>query len=421
MKDKIEATVTGHCKITDDLGNVLLDKHNAVHPQNLCRVFARSLSNEFNYFIERIAFGNGGTTINSAYVITYNPPNDGQPPDVGTWDSRIYHEVFSKIIDATGWPPTPGSTAVNPNLGVDPGSADLNTGVRIGGGSVPSADPTAIPHVSGPGVRSLELGLTSQVIVTAVLNAQEPVAQTNPTSVSTLSAQDFIFDEIGLYTTGEQAIPTNGYQNINVGTHVSTDNSGLAATTWYSFNVAANSGPPTTVSFTTPAAGTGVSGAITFGDICQAINAGSTTWNPTWGGGNPLPGNSTIAITDLSGGTYSTITGKNTFGYLTIQSGASGTASTISITPGGSGLKNGTTSADAADFISSLNSPIGGIIQTPTNGQNAGIQNAVLSPSTERERLLTHLVFSPVLKAAGRTLTVVYTITISVARSTVSN
>ena len=103
-------SVDGHARIVDDLGNVLLDKHNAVHPQNLARVFARSLSDENNYFINRIAFGNGGTIVDAAYTITYRTPNDGQSPDTATWDSRIYYETFSKIIDA-------GQNALNPLLG----------------------------------------------------------------------------------------------------------------------------------------------------------------------------------------------------------------------------------------------------------------------------------------------------------------
>ena len=35
--------VKGHLHIADDLGNVLVDKDNAVHPQNMSRVIARAL------------------------------------------------------------------------------------------------------------------------------------------------------------------------------------------------------------------------------------------------------------------------------------------------------------------------------------------------------------------------------------------
>ena len=86
--DFLPVQVKGHLKIEDDLGNVLVDKDNAIHPQNMARVFARALSNEHNYFINRIAFGNGGTTVDAAFTVTYRTPNDGQSPDVATWDSQ---------------------------------------------------------------------------------------------------------------------------------------------------------------------------------------------------------------------------------------------------------------------------------------------------------------------------------------------
>ena len=126
----IPVSVIGHLHCQDDLGNVMIDKFNAVHPQNLARVFARALSNEGNSCISRIAFGNGGTVVDAAFTVTYRPPNIGISPDIATWDSRIYHETYSEIIDA-------GQTVLNPLLGTNPGSADLNTGVGSGGGAVP--------------------------------------------------------------------------------------------------------------------------------------------------------------------------------------------------------------------------------------------------------------------------------------------
>lgn len=97
--ENMSVKVRGHCKIVDDLGNVLVDKDNAIHPQNLSRVIARALANEHNYYIHRIAFGNGGTTVDAAYTVRYKTVNDGQSPDIATWDSRIYNETYSEIID----------------------------------------------------------------------------------------------------------------------------------------------------------------------------------------------------------------------------------------------------------------------------------------------------------------------------------
>lgn len=400
LQGYIPVTVKGHCKIVDDLGNVLLDKPNAVHPQNMARVIARALSNEHNYYINRIAFGNGGTIVDAAFTITYKTPNDGQPPDVNTWDSRIYNETYSEIIDA-------GQNVLNPELGTDPGSADLNTGVRTGGGAVPSSDPPSVPHVSGPGVRSSELGLTSEIIVTSVLNGDEPLSQyvsdSNPPTESTET--DFTFDEIGLYTSGAQAINTSGYVLIDVGVRNSLDDTGLLPGTAYSYDVAVDGGVSVLVAFTTPVAGgSGAGGQILYGDLCEAINTGDVTWSLP--GTNPMPGGAVMAITDDGTTPFTTISGKETFGYLRIESGSSGATSAVDIT-----------GANTTAFLAALNPPVGASVFETVPGTIAGVQNAPTDPTTERERLLAHLIFSPVLKASNRTLIITYTLTVSVART----
>lgn len=400
--DFLPVHVKGHLKIEDDLGNVLVDKDNAIHPQNMARVFARALSNEHNYFINRIAFGNGGTTVDAAFTVTYRTPNDGQSPDVATWDSRIYHETYSEIVNA-------GQTVLNPMLGYDPGSADLHTGVRSGGGSVPASDPTSVPHVSGPGVRSSELGLVSEVVISAVLNGDEPRSQFlsdyNAATNQTTSAGDFVFDEVGLYTSGAQAISTSGYQYIDVGNRKSTDDTGLLPGQNYSFNISVNGGTSTTITFTTPVTGgSGAGGQILYGDLCEAINTGASTWGMA--GVNPLPGGATVSITDMTGGDFPTIAGAMTFGYLKFESPTSGDDSAIDLTGG-----------QTTSFLVSLNPPLGSSLVTAVGGSTAGLQNSPTNPTQERERLLSHLIFSPVLKSSNRTLAITYTLTISVART----
>lgn len=399
-------TIKGHLNIVDDLGNVLVDKDNAIHPQNLARVFARALSNEGNYFINRIAFGNGGTVVDAAYTVTYKTPNDGQSPDIATWDSRLYRETYSEIVNE-------GSSALNPLLGTDPGSADINTGVRTGGGAVPSSDPVAVPHVSGPGVRSNELGLISEVVISATLNADEPLSQfvTDSLAPTSNTEAQFVFDEVGLYTSGAQAINTSGYQNIDVGNRSSTDDSGLLPGQTYSFNITVDGGTPTTITFKVPAVGggSGSGGQILYGDLCEAINTGDPAWNPPGGvftGVNPLPGGATVSITDSTNGTFPTITGAQTYGYLRFESPTFGAGSSISL-PG--------TQTNA--FKAALNPPVGATVLAAVPGTTAGLQNAPTSPTTERERLLSHLIFAPVLKSANRTLSVTYTLSISVART----
>lgn len=400
VKSEVSINVKGHVKITDDLGNVLLDKDNAIHPSNMARVFARALSNEHNYFIHRIAFGNGGTIVDAAQTITYKTPNDGLPPDVSTWDSRLYNETYSEIIDE-------GQTVLNPLLGTDPGSADINVGIRTGGGAVPSGDPPSIPHVSGPGVRSNDLGLTSEVVISATLNGSEPLSQfisdSNPPTEDT--EEDFTFDEIGLFTSGGPGIPTSGYQNIAVGDRTSTDDTGLLAGTTYSFDIIVDGGTPFVITFTTPiSGGSGIGGQILYGDLCEAINTGSVSWGLT--GSNPLPGGATMLITDNTGGTFPTILGAQTFGFLQVQSPTVGSTSSIDLA-----------GTNTTTFLTQLNPPGGSTLETAVAGEDAGVANAPTAPETERERLLAHIIFSPILKAKNRTLAITYTLTITVARS----
>lgn len=404
MLENLPISVKGHVHVQDDLGNVFVDKNNAVHPQNVARAIARALANESNYWIHRIAFGNGGTLTDAAFTITYNTPNDGQPPDVRTWDSRLYNETYSEIVDDSV---TPSSL-----LGTDPGSAGPNAGTRPGGGADPSGDPSSIPHVSGPGVRSNELGLTSEVVVTAVLNPGEPSGQfgTDDQSPSEDTESSFTFDEIGLYTDGAPAIDSAGSFDVDVGNRSSEDDTGLLANTQYSFIIDVDGGGPQQIDFTTPASGgSGSGGEILYGDLCEAINTGDVNWNPLWSSSNPLPGSATVAITDntLS---FPSITGAQTFGFLRFTSGSTGSTSSVVITNGTLGL----------DLIANINPPTGGTLLNPgvgNPGEDAGVQNDPVNPETERERLLTHIIFSPVLKSANRTLTVTYTLTISVART----
>jgi len=402
MQLNLPITVKGHVNIQDELGNVYLDKDNAVHPQNMARVIARSLSNESNFGVHRIAFGNGGTLVDAAFTITYNTVNDGQPPDVRTWDSRLYSETYSEIVDE-------GNPTLNPLLGTDPGSAGPNAGNRPGGGSDVSGDPASVPHVSGPGVRSNELGLTSEVVITAVLNPNEPTGQfvTDNQAPVEDTESSFTFDEIGLYTSGAPAIDSNGSQDIDVGNRTSEDDSTLLANTQYSFIIDVDGGGPQLIDFTTPVAGgSGPGSEVLYGDIAEAINVGDVTWNPVWAGANPLPGGATVAITDNSLN-FPSITGSQTYGYFRVTSGTTGVTSTILLTPGSTGL----------DMIDSMNTPTGGVLIAAADGQDAGVQNDPVNATTERERLLTHIIFSPVLKSANRTLTITYTLTVSVART----
>lgn len=393
INTSVPFNVVGHCHIVDDLGQVHLDKNNAIHPQNMARIIARALSNESNHHIYRIAFGNGGTTVDSAFNVTYKSANDGQSPDSATWDSRIYNEIYSEIVDDT-----------SSLVGTDPGSADLNTGGRSGGGAVPGDDSAT------NSVKSDELGLTSQVVITAEINGSEPLGQTGSDSSSSGGGSEFIFDEIGLYTTGKSIVATSGYARIDVGTRNSLDDTGLLAGTTYTFNVGVDGNAPLPVTFTTPAlGGSGSSGEILYGDLCEAINTSSSAWG-MGGSGNSAISGGMVVITDNSASVFPSIVGRQTYGFLQIESVNPGATSNITV---GS-------DTDTVNFLSALNPPTGAtVVENSIPGEDGGVQNDSDDPSNEAERLLAHLVFSPILKSENRTLLITYTLTISVERTTI--
>lgn len=356
--------VFGHVKITDDLGNTLLDKTNAVHPQNAARVIARALAREDNYYIHRIAFGNGGTIVDAAYTITYKTPNDGQDPDTSEWKSKLYNETYSEIVD------------------------DANTNIGTGSGSSSTNDPTTTTS-SGPGVRSNEIGLKSQVIIESVLNPFEPIGQTQNDVLGPTEGTDdaFVFDEIGLFTAGSPHSATNGYQDISVSEKIDTDITGLASNTVYTFDIQVDGGVIQTITFNT-GVGIGSGGQILYSDLVDILGAHLNLCS--------------ASISNSSGQT-------NTYGALRFTSTSTGNGSAINIiTP--TTIPPNWLFSNLIGFTS---------IDAPVAGQNPGDKNNPTNPSREGERLLTHLIFSPVRKSANRTISIIYTLTIQVARSTI--
>jgi len=144
--------IMGHVHIEDDLGHILLDKCNAVHPENMSLILARGLARESNYYIWKMVLGNGGASISSTDgSITYLSPNTtGDAADV-------YNETYSEIVD------------------------DVDVGV---------GSSNSVTAASGSGT-------TSVVTVGIELQADEPASQPS-TDVGPSSENDFAFDELGL-------------------------------------------------------------------------------------------------------------------------------------------------------------------------------------------------------------------------------
>lgn len=379
-------SVKGHVKILENLidgtQNTLLDKYNSVHPQNMARIIARALAHEPNSYIWRLALGNGGINVASDGSIIFKAPNDGS--DGSGWESRLYNETYSEIVDES-----------SSLVGTDPGSADANN-VRSGGGSDPTGDPAPDSTISQ------EVGTKSNVIITMYLNENEPSGELlNATDPSQGTADTYFdFNEMGIYSAGKQARDSAGYSSVNVGNKKSTDSSTLSVNTQYNITMTVDSVTYNSV-LRTPNAGTGIGGAITYGDICEGINGGSWVIS-----GDPIQNFVYVYITDDSNGTYPSILSKQSYGFLNFESKTSGATSLVNLK---------CTSGATADFFNNLVSGICGNVNNPSvAGVAAGVANDPVTPLNERERLLTHLIFAPLRKTQGSQIVIIYTLTVSV-------
>lgn len=382
MNDGMKVAISGHLLIRDETNDtVLVDKHNAIHPQNMSRIIARALANEPNSIINRIAFGNGGTFKDVGDNLIFNPPNDGK---IAGWQSRLYNETYSEIVNEE-----------DANFGQDLGSAGPNV-IRPGGGSDPLSDPT------GGGVVSQETGIKSNVIITAFLNENEPAGQ-DLSILSPSGSDTFTFDEIGLYSPGKPAVSSPGFTNVNVGNKTSEDISLISPNSVLTINLTVD-GNSYTATLTVPVAGTGPSNEITYGDICEGINDGS--WITS---GDPINDYVFVYITDISGGTYPSIIGRQSYGLLAFQSKTVGLTSNVTLQCNDS---------DPSDFANVVTAGVcANANVSQADGANSGVANDPVNPENERERLLTHIIFTPIPKASDVTISITYTLTVSVCNT----
>lgn len=167
MKTDFKFKVLGHVKIIDvSTGQLILSKTNAIHPQNIAKVFARAISRDTNGSIYKMVFGNGGTFLNSSQTLIYRTPNT-----IGG-TAGLYNQTYEVQVDEQAG----GTPATN---------------------SVTSA-PAPAPSIS------------SIVTVVSQLNVNEPAGQAAADNVTTnfnsgvLVGPDadalYVFDEIGLKT-----------------------------------------------------------------------------------------------------------------------------------------------------------------------------------------------------------------------------
>lgn len=155
--DHLKLHVEGHVLMTDpDTGEVILNRRNAIHLENMSVALAGSLTNFTNIdnqssFINTLAFGNGGVIVDGNGNITYNETN------VVDITAELYNQTYAK----------------NVNFSVDDDSDNNTTVVHTGGTTY------------------------TDIVVTCTLDYGEPVGQ-DPYDDTANQEGDFVFDEIGL-------------------------------------------------------------------------------------------------------------------------------------------------------------------------------------------------------------------------------
>jgi hypothetical protein len=147
--------IDGFLKIHDpNNGEVFVDKHNAIHYENISIAMAQTLSNRNLGYIYEMAFGNGGSSVDPTGVITYLPPNTiGQNAD-------LYNQTYQKVVD-------------------DQSAANQD----------PVNNRMTVLHTSG--------NVYTDILVTCLLDYGEPPQQ-QAFDNSTNFNGEFVFDELGL-------------------------------------------------------------------------------------------------------------------------------------------------------------------------------------------------------------------------------
>jgi hypothetical protein len=148
---KIEGFVKIHNPKT---GQILLDKKNAIHYENISVCMANTLSDKTNGYIYQMAFGNGGSAVDPTGVITYLPPNT-----TGT-NASLYNETYTKVVD--------DNSAANQD---------------------PANNYITVVHTSGQ--------VYTDIIVTCLLDYGEPAGQQAFDNGTNFNGE-YVFDELGL-------------------------------------------------------------------------------------------------------------------------------------------------------------------------------------------------------------------------------
>ena len=155
LKDQSGVLLQGHIKISDpESGEVIVNKRNAIHYENMSISLAESIGNGGTGWIYEMSLGNGGTSVDPTGIITYLTPNS-----TGT-NASLYNQTYTKVVD---------DRSVN---NIDPVRNKIET-----------------RHVSGTNY--------TDILVSCLLDYGEPNGQ-DAFDTATDENSSFIFDELGL-------------------------------------------------------------------------------------------------------------------------------------------------------------------------------------------------------------------------------
>lgn len=162
--------VKGHVLITDitdpDNVSIVVDKSNAIHPENMSQAIAYALAGSSNSTgvslgaISEMRFGNGGTVVLSTGRVTYKTPR------ISSFGG-LYSETYAKKINA------------NVNASVDSAYNNIST-----------------VHIPGQ--------VYTDIVCLCTLGLGEPSDQ-NVSSTTDMNG-NYVFDELGLYTDGDSGL-----------------------------------------------------------------------------------------------------------------------------------------------------------------------------------------------------------------------
>jgi hypothetical protein len=149
------AKIEGFIKIHDPVsGEVIVDKKNAIHYENISIAMAQTLSDRGLGYIYQMAFGNGGSAVDPTGVITYLPPNT-----TGA-NASLYNQTYAKVVD--------DNSASNTD---------------------PANNRMTVVHTSGT--------VYTDIVTTCLLDYGEPGGQ-QAFDNSTNFNGEYVFDELGL-------------------------------------------------------------------------------------------------------------------------------------------------------------------------------------------------------------------------------